>query len=143
MFKLLVSKTLLSLSIAFLLSGPGIAVFTIGCRGSSGKKECSPLSATAAAAEACRLCSAIGVPEAKRRFVRRIGARIRPALRAKDAIVLVASIIVVGERWRGARMRGDATRSNVSSVTTNMKTTVLEEHSKKMRSGRSLYEQER
>jgi hypothetical protein len=56
MFKLRVSNTLLSLSIAFLLSGPGISVATMGCLGSSGKKGCSPLSATAAAAaEACRL----------------------------------------------------------------------------------------
>ena len=56
MFKLRVSNTLLSLSISFVLFGPGIAVFTIGCLGSSGKKDCSPLSATvAAAAEAYRL----------------------------------------------------------------------------------------
>lgn len=96
MFKLLVSKTLLSLSMAFLLSGPGISVFTIGCRGSSGKKGCSPLSATAAAAaEACRLCEAIGAFAATRTFVRKMGARMRPALRMRDAIVVVASVVVV------------------------------------------------
>ena len=99
MFKLLVSKTLLSLSMAFLLSGPGIAVLTIGCRGSSGKKECSPLSATAAAAaEAYRLCGAIGALEATRAFVRKAGARKRPAVRAKDAIVIAANLVVDGRR---------------------------------------------
>ena len=96
MFKLLVSKTLLSLSMAFLLSGPGIAVLTIGCRGSSGKKECSPLSATAAAAaEAYRLCSAIGAFGATRAFATRTEARRRPALRMSDAIVVVAGVVVV------------------------------------------------
>jgi hypothetical protein len=61
MFKLLVSNTLLSLSIAFLLSGPGISVSTMGCLGSSGKNGCSPLSAmAAAAAEACRLWKVAG-----------------------------------------------------------------------------------
>ena len=97
MFKLLVSKTLLSLSMAFLLSGPGIAVLTIGCRGSSGKKECSPLSATAAAAaEAYRLCGAIGAFRARRAFAPRTGARRRPALRMSDAIVVVAGVVVIG-----------------------------------------------
>jgi len=38
MFKLLVSKTLVNLSIAALLFGPGISVFTTGACGSSGKK---------------------------------------------------------------------------------------------------------
>jgi hypothetical protein len=55
MFKLRVSNTLLNLSVALALSGPGICVFTIGALGSSGKKACSPLSAAtalAAAAEA-------------------------------------------------------------------------------------------
>lgn len=99
MFKLLVSKTLLSLSIAFLLSGPGICVFTVGWRGSSGKKECSPLSATAAAAaEACLFCDAIGALEATRAFVRKAGARRRPAVRARDAIVVVVTIVVVGRK---------------------------------------------
>ena len=102
MFKLLVSKTLLSLSMAFLLSGPGIAVLTIGCRGSSGKKECSPLSATAAAAaEAYRLCGAIGAFRARRAFAPRTGARRRPALRMSDAIVVVAGVVVV---IRGGKM---------------------------------------
>ena len=102
MFKLLVSKTLLSLSMAFLLSGPGIAVLTIGCRGSSGKKECSPLSATAAAAaEAYRLCGAIGALWAIRAFAPRNGARRRPALRMSDAIVVVAGVVVV---IRGGKM---------------------------------------
>ena len=96
MFKLLVSKTLLSLSMAFLLSGPGIAVLTIGFRGSSGKKECSPLSATAAAAaEAYRLCGAIGAFGATRAFTPRTGARRRPALRMSDVIVVVVGVVVV------------------------------------------------
>jgi hypothetical protein len=62
MFKLRVSNTLLNLSIAFWLSGPGMAVLIIGSLGSSGKKGCSLLSATAAAvaAEAERLCGATG-----------------------------------------------------------------------------------
>ena len=102
MFKLLVSKTLLSLSMAFLLSGPGISVLTIGCRGSSGKKECSPLSATAAAAaEAYRLCGAIGALWATRAFAPRNGARRRPSLRMSDAMVVVTGIIVVVVIGRG------------------------------------------
>ena len=42
MFKLRVSNTLCRSSIAFLLSGPGIAVFKIGPLGSSGKRDWAP-----------------------------------------------------------------------------------------------------
>jgi hypothetical protein len=94
-----VSKTLLSLSIAFLLSELGICVFTVGCRGSSEKKECSPLSATAAAAaQACRLCGAIFALETTRAFVRKAGARTRPAVRARDAIVVVVRMVAIGRK---------------------------------------------
>jgi hypothetical protein len=54
MFRLLVSNTLVNLSIASWLFGPGIVVLTIGRLGSSGKNSCSPLEvgADAVAAEA-------------------------------------------------------------------------------------------
>lgn len=94
MFKLLVSKTLLSLSMAFLLSGPGMAVLTVGALGSSGKKGCSVLSATAAAAvaEAYRLCKATGAAlETAWKCVRVRADRARPAVRKREAIAAAGS----------------------------------------------------
>lgn len=104
MFKLLVSKTLLSLSMALVLSGPGMAVWMMGALGSSGKKACSPPSATAvaAAAEAYRRRKAIGATlEAARAVVGGRAARARPAVRRREAMA--------GDDVRegvGAQMRG-------------------------------------
>jgi hypothetical protein len=92
MFKLRVSNTLLNLSIAFLLSGPGICVWMIGPLGSSAKNGCSPLSATAAAAaEAYRRRSAIGkVLETLKLLTLKRHDRTRPALRRSEAMMIVA-----------------------------------------------------
>jgi hypothetical protein len=91
MFKLRVSKTLLSLSIDFLLSGPGICVWMIGAVGSSGKKDCSLLVsgiAAAAAAEAYCLRSAIGATLGAFEAYKHLKAgRLRPAVRSTEAIV--------------------------------------------------------
>lgn len=86
MFKLLVSKTSLSLSIAFLLFGPGISVLTMGPLGSSGKNDCSPLCCTAAAAaDAYVLGKALGaVLDVSRTLF--IAMRARPALRSSEAM---------------------------------------------------------
>jgi hypothetical protein len=90
MFKLRVSKTLLSLSIAFLLSGPGISVWIIGAAGSSGKNGCSLVSgiAAAAAAEAYRLRNATGATLTALGALELMSAgRKRPAVRRSEAIV--------------------------------------------------------
>lgn len=91
MFKLRVSKTLLSLSTAFLLSGPGICVWIIGASGSSGKNGCSLLTsgaAKAAAAEAYRLRSATGATlDARGALEFMIAGRMRPAVRRSEAIL--------------------------------------------------------
>jgi hypothetical protein len=95
MFKLRVSKTLLSLSIADLLCGPGICVRTMGAVGSSGKKDCSPLNsgtAAAAAAEAYCLRSATGAILGAFKHLK--AGRTRPAVRRTEAMVA----FVKGER---------------------------------------------
>jgi hypothetical protein len=91
MFKLRVSNTLLSFSMAFLLSGPGIWVWTMGAVGSSGKKDCSPLvsGAVAAAAEAYRLRNVFGVVrDAFWAWKLMYAGRVRPAVRRNEAIVV-------------------------------------------------------
>lgn len=110
MFKLRVSNTLLSLSMASVLFGPGICVFTIGALGSSGKKDCSPLSATAAAAVAYCLVSAIGAFEVVWVIRRGRSARERRAVRRRDAIVYV---VVVGVQFHLVEKSGSAGRRNV------------------------------
>lgn len=89
MFKLRVSNTLLSLSIASALFGPGILVRTLGPVGSSGKNGCSePLSGTAPAeAAACCLRIAKGVVFAAGRAIgRERKGRARPAVRRREAM---------------------------------------------------------
>jgi hypothetical protein len=94
MFKLRVSKTLLSLSIADLLCGPGICVRTMGAVGSSGKKDCSPLNSgtAAAAAEAYCLRSATGAILGAFKHLK--AGRTRPAVRRTEVMVA----FVKGER---------------------------------------------
>jgi hypothetical protein len=90
MFKLRVSKTLLSLSIATLLSGPGICVLTMGAVGSSGKKDCSPpMSGTAAAAAAEAYCLRSATGAMRGAFKHLKAGRTRPAVRRREAIIVL------------------------------------------------------
>jgi hypothetical protein len=116
MFKLRVSKTLLSLSIDFLLSGPGICVCMIGAVGSSGKNDCSLLVSgiTAAAAEAYCLRSAIGAILGAFDAYKHLNAgRVRPAVRRTDAIVSMeresCKVMERCEELGEAQMRGVVT----------------------------------
>jgi hypothetical protein len=114
MFKLRVSKTLLNLSIDFLLSGPGICVWMIGAVGSSGKNDCSLLvsGTVAAAAEAYCLRSAIGaILGAFESYKHLKAGRVRPAVRRAEAIVNMVSGEAVSRGEMGgelgeAQMRG-------------------------------------
>jgi hypothetical protein len=104
MFRLRVSKTLPSFSIAFLLSGPGICVLMMGPAGSSGKNGCSPgVSgiAAAAAAEAYRLRNALGViREALCALKLKYAGRARPAVRRSEAMASEVWIKVWGIKPR-------------------------------------------
>ncbi len=83
MFKLLVSKTLSSSSIAFLLCGPGIAVRIVGLEGSLGKNGCSlPFCSTTLAVA---------------------------ALAAGLVVVVIGRMVEMGRRVRGCR-RDEARR---------------------------------
>jgi hypothetical protein len=82
MLRLRVSKTLPSLSIAFVLLGPGIAVFTMGSLGSSGKKD--------VADDAYALRIAVGaIRDTFVALQRAIEDRARLAERAKEAMAIV------------------------------------------------------
>ena len=91
MFKLLVSNTLSRSSIAFLLSGPGIAVRTVGLSGSFGKNSCSESFCSGACA-AATLAAGLVVVVMGRIAGRRVRGRRRDDARRKVAIMAFVSI---------------------------------------------------
>ena len=96
MFKLRVSKTLSKLSMAFLLSGPGIVVRICGLKGSSGKKGCSVGACSASCAVAIR-AAVLVVVVIGRTVERRRKGREREEVRSIEVMIEVISGVEEGE----------------------------------------------
>ncbi len=92
MFRLLVSNTLSNSSIAFLLSGPGIAVLTCGAVGSSGKKGCSAVAVVSCIIAVAALASGREDVVSVRWVARRVRGARRVVVRRNNVIVIMLGI---------------------------------------------------